>query len=209
MSSSHKSKQQKQQKQHCKQDLHWILPKKANNSTMMMMRLFTAFVMAMPISMTSGFTTTTTTRPVSTSHAKLPFVSRPTTINPTSSTQLAATTPDLDVIALVAGQENYGFALVALGEGVYSFLQAPNFSNIKVLLPPVVGAVLLAAVSGPMITSGDAAAVGTGLWIATGTSLALGASYMLRLLAPPSDTFVPKEVRGKNETFLLMKERSL
>jgi hypothetical protein len=111
-----------------------------------------------------------------------------------TTTQLATGVQDLDVIALVVGQENYGLALVAFGEGVYSFLQAPNFDNIKVLIPPAVAAVLLVAVSGPMITSGDAASVGTGLFIATAVSLGLGASYILRLLAPPSDTLVPKEV---------------
>lgn len=107
----------------------------------------------------------------------------------------SSTVPDLDVIALVVGQENYGLALVAVGEGLYSFLQSPNLANLKVLIPPVVAAVLLVAVSGPLITNGsDMASVGTGLWIATGVSMGLGACYLLRLFAPPSDSFVPKEI---------------
>lgn len=111
----------------------------------------------------------------------------------TTTTALSAS-PDLEVIALVAGQENYGLALVAFGEGLYSFLQAPSLSNIRVVIPPAIAAVVLAAVAGPMITSGAAESVGTGLWVATGVSMGLGASYVLRLLAPPSDTYVPKEV---------------
>ena len=111
------------------------------------------------------------------------------------STQLTATVQDLDMVALVAGQENYGLALVVLGEGLYSFFQAPtNLSNLKVLFPPLIAAILLFAVSGPMITSGEIGSAGTGLWIATAISLALGASYIVRLLAPSYETLVPKEV---------------
>ena len=111
------------------------------------------------------------------------------------STQLTATVQDLDMVALVAGQENYGLALVVLGEGLYSFFQAPtNLSNLKVLFPPLIAAILLFAVSGPMITSGEVGSAGTGLWIATAISLALGASYIVRLLAPSYETLVPKEV---------------
>ena len=43
-----------------------------------------------------------------------------------------------------------------------------------------------------MITSGDLSSVGTGLWIATGVSVGLGASYGFRLLAPFSPS--PKEI---------------
>lgn len=113
-------------------------------------------------------------------------------IVPSSTTALSATPPDLDVIGLVAGQENYGLAVVLLGEGLYSFTQAPSMANIRVLIPPIIAAAILAAVSGPMITSGDAASVGTGLWIATSMSLLMGASYVLRLIAPFS--MVPKEI---------------
>lgn len=113
----------------------------------------------------------------------------PTTTTPTS---LEATPPDLDVIGLVAGQENYGLAVVVVGEGVYSFLQAPSLSNIRVLIPPIVAAGVLVAVSGPLITSGDFSSVGTGLWIATAVSALMGASYILRLTSPFS--MVPKEV---------------
>jgi hypothetical protein len=116
----------------------------------------------------------------------------PTTRTTSPSKPLQAVVPDLDVIALVAGQENYGLAVVALGEGLYSFVQAPSLSNLRVLIPPVIAAVVLVALSGPMITSGDAASVGTGLWIATAVSTMLGASYVLRLAAPFS--LVPKEV---------------
>ena len=117
--------------------------------------------------------------------------SRTTTMS-LSNMALHATPPDLDVIALVAGQENYGLAVVLLGEGLYSFFQAPSMTNIRVLVPPAIGAVVLAAVSGPMITSGDLSSVGTGLWIATIVSTLMGASYVLRLTAPFS--LVPKEI---------------
>ena len=109
-----------------------------------------------------------------------------------SSTELGAVTQDLDVIALVAGQENYGLAVVCVGEALWSFLQAPSFDHAKVLVPASAAAVVLAAVSGPMITSGDEASVATGLWIATAVSVALGASYVARMLAPFSPS--PKEI---------------
>jgi hypothetical protein len=99
---------------------------------------------------------------------------------------------DLDVIALVAGQENYGLAIVSVGEALWSFLNAPSFSHAKVLVPAALAAAILGVVSGPMITSGDATTVGTGLWIATGVSVGLGASYIARLLAPFSPS--PKEI---------------
>lgn len=92
--------------------------------------------------------------------------------------------PDLDTIALVAGQENYGLAVVCVGEALWSFSQAPSFDHAKVLVPAAIAALVLAIVSGPMITSGDINAVGTGLWIATGVSIGLGASYVARLAAP-------------------------
>lgn len=106
-------------------------------------------------------------------------------------TPLAAT-PDLDVVALVAGQENYGLAVVCVGEALWSFVQAPSFDHAKVLVPAAVAAVVLAVVSGPMITSGDAASVSTGLFIATGVSVGLGLSYVARLVAPYSPS--PKEI---------------
>ena len=96
------------------------------------------------------------------------------------------------MIGLVAGQENYGLAGVCIGEALWSFLQAPSFSHAKVLVPAAVAAVVLVAVSGPMITSGIESSVGTGLWIATGVSVGLGASYGARLLAPFSPS--PKEI---------------
>lgn len=110
---------------------------------------------------------------------------------------MATTPPDLDVVALVAGQENYGLAIVALGEGIYSFLQAPSLDNIFVLIPPIIAAVVLVAVSGPMITASgaSAASVATGLWIATAVSVALGASYVLRLVdSSAASATAPKEI---------------
>ena len=101
----------------------------------------------------------------------------------TSTTSLQAT-PDLDTIALVAGQENYGLAIVCVGEALWSFLQAPSFDHAKVLVPAGIAALVLVVVSGPMITSHEFATVGTGLWIATGVSVGLGASYVARLAAP-------------------------
>lgn len=105
---------------------------------------------------------------------------------------LSAAVPDLDVIGLVAGQENYGLAVVSAAEALWSFSKAPSLNNLQVLIPGLFSAVLLVAVSGPMITSGDVASVGTGLWIATGVSVALGASYVLRLVALYSAS--PKEI---------------
>lgn len=109
-----------------------------------------------------------------------------------SNTRLNVVTADLDTVALVAGQENYGFAVVALGEALWSFAQAPSFSNAKVFIPAVIAAGVLGAVSGPMITSGDVNSVGLGLEIATGVSVLLGGSYLARLLAPFSPS--PKEI---------------
>jgi hypothetical protein len=114
------------------------------------------------------------------------------TIAPTASSALNAAVPDLDVVALVAGQENYGLAVVCVGEAIWSFLQAPSFDHAKVLVPAGVAALVLGLVSGPMITSGDASQVGLGLGIATAVSIGLGASYVARLIAPFSPS--PKEV---------------
>ena len=95
-------------------------------------------------------------------------------------TRLDAAVPDLDVVGLVAGQENYGLAIVALGEAVWSFAQAPSLSHAKVLVPASTAAVVLFAVSGPMITGGgDAGTVALGLEIATGVSILLGARRVL------------------------------
>ena len=112
-----------------------------------------------------------------------------THIRPTS---LPAVAPDLDVIALVAGQENYGLAVVCVGEAIWSFVQAPSLDHAKILVPATLAAIILVAVSGPMITSGVAASAGTGLWIATAVSVGLGASYVARLVSPFSPS--PKEI---------------
>lgn len=107
------------------------------------------------------------------------------TSTPLTTTTIEAAPIDLDTVGLVAGQENFGFAVVCLGEAIWSFLQEPSVTNAKVLVPGAIAAVLLVAVSGPMITSGDAGTVGTGLWIATGVSVALGLSYVVRYVQGP------------------------
>lgn len=108
-------------------------------------------------------------------------------------TALHAAVPDLDTIALVAGQENYGLAVVLMGEAFWSFGKAPSVDHgVKTLVPASIAAVVLVAVSGPMITSGSAASVATGLWIATGVSTAMGAVYLARCLASYSPS--PKEI---------------
>ncbi len=109
------------------------------------------------------------------------------------STRLKATVPDLDTISLVVGQENYGLAVVLLGEAVWSFAKAPSVDHgIKTLVPASVAAVVLVAVSGPMVTSGNTASVATGLWIATFVSVAMGGAYLARCLASYSPS--PKEI---------------
>ena len=110
-------------------------------------------------------------------------------VEPVSPDLPAAVAPslDLEVVSLVCGQENYGLAIVALGEALWSFLQAPSADHaLKTFGPAAVAAVVLVAVSGPMVTSGDAASVTLGLEIATGVSMLLGLSYLARLLAPYS-----------------------
>jgi len=120
-------------------------------------------------------------------------VMRPTAPTmPSTASLLNAAVPDLDVVGLVAGQENYGLAVVCVGEALWSFLQAPSFDHAKVLIPAAVAALVLGLVSGPMITSGDASQVGLGLGIATAVSVGLGASYVARMLAPFSPS--PKEI---------------
>jgi hypothetical protein len=110
-----------------------------------------------------------------------------------SSFALHMAVQELQVIGLVAGQENTGLAVVALGEAVYSFLQAPSLDHAKVLVPGLLAAALLLFVSGPLIANGtDAGTIATGLWIATGVSVGLGLSYVARLIAPYSPS--PKEL---------------
>lgn len=95
--------------------------------------------------------------------------------------------PNLEVIALVAGQETYGLAIVAMGEALWSFLEAPSLSHAKVLIPATIAAVILVAVSGPLVTNAsDPESIKLGLEISTGVSIGLGASYLARLFAPYS-----------------------
>jgi hypothetical protein len=100
---------------------------------------------------------------------------------------------DLKTVALVVGQENYGLAIVLLGEAIWSFSRAPSVDHgVKTLVPAIVAAVILVAVSGPMVTSEDAGSVFTGLGIATGVSILMGVAYVARLAAPYSPS--PKEI---------------
>jgi hypothetical protein len=111
----------------------------------------------------------------------------------TSTTIRKALVQDLSVVGLVAGQENYGLAIVCLGEAFWSLLQAPSLSYaVRLLVPAGLAAIVLWFVSGPMIQSGNADSVGSGLGIATLVSVALGANYVLRLTAPFSPS--PKEI---------------
>jgi hypothetical protein len=100
--------------------------------------------------------------------------------------------PDLNVIGLVTGQENYGLAIVCVGEAIWSFTNAPSLDHSKVLVPAGLAALVLVLVSGPMLTSGNIDAIRMGLWIATATSTGLGVSYLARLLTPYSPS--PKEI---------------
>ena len=116
-----------------------------------------------------------------------------TTTDFKTTTSLNAEVPDLATVALVAGQENYGLAVVLLGESIWSFSGAPSIDHgLKTLVPAGIAAAILAIVSGPMITSGNADSVATGLWIATAVSVAMGGAYLTRCLAPFSPT--PKEI---------------
>jgi hypothetical protein len=109
-----------------------------------------------------------------------------------TSTLLSASVQDLDVVGLVAGQENYGLAIVCMGEALWSFLQAPSLDHAKIFIPAGVASLMLVFVSGPMVTSGDASQVALGLEIATAVSVGLGASYIARMIAPYSPS--PKEI---------------
>jgi hypothetical protein len=115
----------------------------------------------------------------------------------------AVDTTDLEVISLVVGQANYGLAIVCVAEGIWSFLSAPpSISNaIRVVGPNIIAAIILVALSGPMITSLSTSAVdaatvassiGNGLYIASAVTIGLGINYLLRLFSPFPDT--PKEI---------------
>jgi len=122
---------------------------------------------------------------VATGSSTIPYPPLRTT---TSSLHLdvASSTPDLSIVALVAGQENYGLGIVSLIEAIWSFVQSPSMSHARVLLPASIACFVLFVISGPMITSGDANTVALGLEISTVVSIMLGASYVARLLAPYS-----------------------
>ena len=110
-----------------------------------------------------------------------------------SVSQLQDVVPDLDTIALVVGQENYGLAVVLLGEGIWSLSKAPSIDHaLKTIVPAAVAAAVLVLGSGPMVTSGNTESVGTGLAIATVVSILMGMVYLARCLAPFSPS--PKEI---------------
>ena len=142
--------------------------------------------------------TTTITESVTASDtaatAAPPLVVEPTAVSaaPPAAADASAIA-DLKTVALVAGQENYGLAIVLLGEAIWSFAKAPSVDHgVKTLLPAIVAAVILVVVSGPMVTSEDAGSVSTGLGIATGVSVLMGVAYAARLAAPYSPS--PKEI---------------
>ena len=103
---------------------------------------------------------------------------------------LKAVTADLAILGLVAGQENYGFAIVTLIESIWSFSQAPSFDHAKVFVPSTVAAIILVLRNGLFITSGNAYSITLELKIATIISIIFGASYIAMLVAPfnPSST---------------------
>ena len=148
--------------------------------------LVAASVMLSVVSAFSPIVATTRSLSIARDHASVAPI-------PTSSTSLHAAIADLDTVALVAGQENYGLAVVLLGEAFWSFGKAPSVDHaLKTLAPAFVAAAALAVVSGPMITSGDAGSVTTGLFIATAVSVAMGGIYLARCLASYSPS--PKEI---------------
>lgn len=94
---------------------------------------------------------------------------------------------DLDTVSLVAGQENFGLAIVLFGEAVWSFIKAPSVDHgLKTLLPAIVAAGILGTLSGPMIASGDANTIAIGLAISTAVSIGMGVVFVARLTAPYS-----------------------
>jgi hypothetical protein len=110
------------------------------------------------------------------------------------SSRLHAT--DMSVISLVAGQENYGLAVVVVAEGIVSlFKQGLSLGNVlRTVAPTILAAAVLVVVSGPMITSGVAGSVSTGLGIASAVSIGLLLSYISRLLTPSSSDDGSKEI---------------
>jgi hypothetical protein len=162
-----------------------------SNKTMCAIKTLVLFCLAILYTPSVAFTAVPQTRakhlaPQSPSAKAFISVKR----NPIS--RVNVVTADLETVALVAGQENYGLAVVVLGEALWSFSQSPSLPNVKVIIPAAIAAIILFAVSGPMVTSGDVGSVALGLEIATAVSALLGASYVARLAAPFSDS--PKEI---------------
>ena len=134
---------------------------------------------------------------LSSAFAPIPLSTRFGVISSSDPIKLSAGLPspeiDLATMSLVTSQEVYGFGIVALGESLYSFLQEPNLSNLKVLVPGILTAVIMFAVSGPAVSDAtDINSIGFGLQIASVVSLGMGLSFVARMLAPFSPS--PKEV---------------
>jgi len=108
-----------------------------------------------------------------------------------STTTSLKATPDLEIVSLVNQQYNYALAVVCMGEGIWSFIQAPSLSHAKILIAPIITSVILVLVSGPLLSSSTTDDVFLALSINTGLSVLLGASYILRMIAPYSPS--PKE----------------
>lgn len=101
---------------------------------------------------------------------------------------------DANTMSLVLGQENYGLAIVLLGEGIWSLSAAPSIGQaLKTLVPAMIAAAVLVVVSGPMVTSGDVSQIGTGLFVADAVTVVMGLIYLARCLAPfsPSSKEIP------------------
>jgi hypothetical protein len=137
------------------------------------------FLLSLSPSVTSGFSVQPVVMSTASQRSVLSVDSVPPRPRKPSASQLAASL-DVETIGLVVGQETYGLAAVCLGEAAWSFSQSPSMSQLKVLLPGALAAIILGLVSGPMVTSGDVGSIGTGLFIATAVSIALGTSYVAR-----------------------------
>jgi len=106
------------------------------------------------------------------------------------STKLRSGTENIDLISLAGEQENFGFAIVFLGEAIWSFIQRPSLSHAKILAPAILNAAILILVAGPPISSRDPTSLAFGLEVATACSFVMIGSCALRL-ANPSPS--PKE----------------
>jgi hypothetical protein len=169
----------------------------------LMEKLFDSTASEIPSTSTSSISTTvidtavtdtaSSTLPSTDSLSSVASTVAPVVAPITTTTPNGSSIADLSTVALVAGQENYGLAVVLVGEAIWSFTKAPSVDHaLKTLLPAIIAAVVLVVVSGPMITSEDANSVCSGLGIATAVSVLMGVAYAARLAAPYSPS--PKEI---------------